>query len=746
MGKGILGGRRLGLVALVVAALIVVPVALVVLSQPAASANTVLSILSGTAQVARGQAGFGTAADGDILAGGDRVRTGAASYALITFFDGSTLEVEPTTTVTVTAAVTNANGSITIQITQTIGRTWASVQKLARADSKFEIITPTSTAAVRGTAFLTEVDRTGATSVQTTDGTVEVSAQGQTVAVTAGQITTVQPGAPPTQPVPGPPPPNKLRFGMFSPAYLAVVDPQGRTCGIVLPGPRVVRQIPGCLASDPGTEPQLVDVPNAPAGTYSIVIASVPPGGSFTATASAVDGAGNLSFDYAVSGAGQPGAQFGSEIDVRQGPGGTLTASGIGALTVLRDSPVKVVVLGSPSPAPTVSGTPDPLVFRPLPSATPSPSAVATPTPTPSPSPTPTASPSPTPTPTPTPTAPPPPTPTPTPLPTLALAPPTPRPTITIPPGLVLPGYTPTPPPATPTPSPTPFVGSRPTPTPAGSGVISGVVTFDSSSPAPGVVVDAFPSECGWPSCTRAATATTTSNGGFALTGLADEGYRLRLTKSGYPLQWVGASDGVWMVGCFDRAGTFRNGDVLDGPYSTPYLDPVPATCVTIDPPSGSAGTLVTVTGEGFEPGASVSVTFNESAVALTAPMSVGSDTRFVVSFTVPAGPSGCSASIDVTAGESTGSGTLDFRPCIDAGGAYVVQQASVSGYGWPAGATLSLTLDGAPLTTTAPLVVGADGYVAGTFTMPELRPGTYTVTASDGTTTVSSTTEIYPP
>jgi YVTN family beta-propeller protein len=557
VGKGL--PRRRSLILGVVALLVLVPAILVLTQSRTQAASTVLTIIDGQAATARGTADFAAAHDGDLLQVGDRVRTDAASHAVVTFFDGSTIEVEPTTTITVDTATINANGSITISLTQTLGRTWSSVQKLTKADSRFELKTPTSTAVVRGTGFITDVSPTGVTTLQTSDGVVNVTAQGQSVDVAAGQVTTVQQNAPPTQPVPGPPPPNKLRFGIHSPAYLVVVDPLGRACGLVLPGPVVVRQIPGCLASEPGTDPQLVDVPNAPAGTYKVVLASIAPGGSFTATASAVDGNGNLSFNYAVSGSGQPGAKFQSNIDVASGPDGTLTASGIGQLTVIQSAPIKVVLASSsPSPHPTVSGTPDVALFSPLPSIgfgagpsiTPSPSPTASPSPTPSasPSPSPSASPSPTPTP--------PLTPTPTPTPTvLVVASPTPLPTITIPPGLVLPGYTPTPPPATPTPTPTPYVPpvyptstptstptptptSTSTPTPTGNTVYGFVQLQGGLTPIANVDVEVKQggsATC----CTLMASALSDANGYFAIALPGAGSYKLYFSApTGYLSEW----------------------------------------------------------------------------------------------------------------------------------------------------------------------------------------------------------------
>lgn len=408
-------GRRLWLVA-IVAAVVLVPALLIAVQRPAGASSTVLTVLAGTAEVARASAGFAAAADGDLVAAGDRVRTAERSHAVITFFDGSTLTLEPSTTVTVEEVSANGD-AISIRISQAIGRTWATVSRLADPNSRFELKTPTATAGVRGTGFITEVRADGSSSVQTTDGTVEVTAQNRTVSVGAGQATTVAPNAAPTAPFTAPPPPNKLRFGVHSPAYLAVVDPLGRACGVILPGPTLVRQIPGCLVTDIGVEPQLIDVPNAPGGTYSFVVFPKGAGGPYALTASAVAGAG-LSFNLSRRGAIAAGEKQGSALQVDRSADGTLIASGLETISTIERSKLNVVVPSATTrrapgaAAATARPTIDTRLFAPLPSIgfevgptfTAAPAPTASPTPTPTPSPTATLAPTPTPRATPSPT------------------------------------------------------------------------------------------------------------------------------------------------------------------------------------------------------------------------------------------------------------------------------------------------------------------------------------------------------
>ncbi|HKY49951.1 MAG TPA: FecR family protein [Candidatus Limnocylindria bacterium] len=439
---------------------VIVPTVLVLSPQRAAGASMVLSVLRGSADVARGQTDFVRAPDGQVLGPGDRVRTADDGHAIVTFLDGSTVTIDPATTITIVEATATASGVIAIRLEQALGRTWSSVQKLAHIDSRFEIITPSTTATVRGTGFITAVSASGATAVTTTDGIVEVSAQGQTVVVPAGSVTTVLPGASPAPPVPAPAARNTLRFGLHSPAYVLVVDPLGRSCGIASLGATVVRQIPGCLATEPGIEPQLLDIADAVPGTYNVVIESIAPGGDFVATASAVDATGALSFNYSVGGGGPTGTLFGTSLSVEVAANGSLSAPGLSKLVLVDRPPSRIVVL-SPLPRPTAAGTPNPNTFPLLPrfgftagiEVTPAPAArtaLPSPTPsdTPSPSPTENVTPDPTPAPTTAPvrTLPPPPPPTPTPAPT-----------------------------ATPTPPPTPAPTPSPAPTATGPSVTAGL-------------------------------------------------------------------------------------------------------------------------------------------------------------------------------------------------------------------------------------------------------------------------------
>ena len=228
-----------------------------------------LSILNTDITAQRGGNGdFSAALDGDLYKTGDVVKSSVNGRAVLTFFDGSTLTVDPGSIVRVTTLNKLDNGGIQVSIEQTLGRSWASVQKLKTPDSKFEVKTPTSTAAVRGTSFETKVE-------QRPDGTLAVTYtadDGQLlVTAVAGGTTTVTPNTQveidnnqqaPGNPTPLPPQPT-IRVTSSGGIGFTLIGPTGAQCGST--GNKA--EIFGCLQSDNG-----VTIRNADAGHYGILM------------------------------------------------------------------------------------------------------------------------------------------------------------------------------------------------------------------------------------------------------------------------------------------------------------------------------------------------------------------------------------------------------------------------------------------------------------------------------------------
>lgn len=261
--------RRRWLLALALAGAVVAVAAVIQFAFPSVGGpSSLLTVLAGFADIAKRNAPFLPAADGAILAFDDRVRTGGSSHALITFYDGSSVELEPATELRVDEVTPTSEGAITIRMTQTAGRSWSAVGKLLHPSSRYEIQTPAATILVRGTGFEVRIARDGRTSVAATDGEVRVRAQDQEVTVGAGAQTGIVPGQPPDPPTPSPPA-VAFRFAVSGPARPVLVDPRQRGCGDHETA-GVVRQIPACVVS-PSTGAVEVTGPSE-SGVYTLFL------------------------------------------------------------------------------------------------------------------------------------------------------------------------------------------------------------------------------------------------------------------------------------------------------------------------------------------------------------------------------------------------------------------------------------------------------------------------------------------
>lgn len=259
--------RRVGVVIL---ALVVLVVAFLYFPRSGGVANAAdaatLAVVHGDVVAQHNGAAFAPALDGEVLASGDVVRADQQGLAVLTFFDGSTVTVEPGTQLAVTGLSRVGSDGIDVTIEQSVGRTWASVQKLGPG-SRFEIKTPTSTAAVRGTVFETLVAIVNGiiqTTVKTGEGTVVLRANaGGSVDVTAGTQASVTQNQPaPNAPTPQAEAPTVQFRGLADGLRLSVTDPRGLACGGEL------RQIPDCTVAGSKT----VTLVNPPGGEYIVAL------------------------------------------------------------------------------------------------------------------------------------------------------------------------------------------------------------------------------------------------------------------------------------------------------------------------------------------------------------------------------------------------------------------------------------------------------------------------------------------
>jgi len=169
---------------------------------PALASRCTITTFTGSAEMQRpGSTIWEKAENGMTLVAGSRVKTNPNSQALLTFFNGTTLILESGTDLVVEQMEgIDENQPTVIVVKQRLGKTWSQVTKL-EDPAHYEVQTPSASAVVHGTLFVTKVDETGATRVQTIEGLVGVSAQGEEVYLPAGKQTSVEPGTPPSEPI-----------------------------------------------------------------------------------------------------------------------------------------------------------------------------------------------------------------------------------------------------------------------------------------------------------------------------------------------------------------------------------------------------------------------------------------------------------------------------------------------------------------------------------------------------------------
>ncbi|MCU7842703.1 MAG: FecR domain-containing protein [Candidatus Thiodiazotropha sp. (ex Monitilora ramsayi)] len=139
---------------------------------------------------------------GTVLNAGDRVVTAEKSAVSLAFADGSHLLIGPESEVVFDALSTfKGKGILDTRIRLQRGRVENRIKPVRGSGSRYEIHTPAAVTVVRGTDFRVAVDAQNQFSRnEVTEGEVNVTASGETVAVAAGEGTLVEPGQPPSPP------------------------------------------------------------------------------------------------------------------------------------------------------------------------------------------------------------------------------------------------------------------------------------------------------------------------------------------------------------------------------------------------------------------------------------------------------------------------------------------------------------------------------------------------------------------
>jgi VCBS repeat-containing protein len=199
-------GRRL-LPALVLLILVISTLVGCGQNSPNPSTLTILSITEGDVLVRKAGTDDWIGAEVEMsLEDGDTIKTGDDSSAEITFFDGSTVELQPGTEVEIASLDIADTGSTTITLEQTVGATISRVINIIDPASSYEVETATGAAAVRGSVLVVCVTSNGTTWIANQKGNIWTRAQGVELQVPEKRKCILKPLVPPELMPPNRPP------------------------------------------------------------------------------------------------------------------------------------------------------------------------------------------------------------------------------------------------------------------------------------------------------------------------------------------------------------------------------------------------------------------------------------------------------------------------------------------------------------------------------------------------------------
>ncbi len=165
------------------------------------SAQATLTVLTEPVEVQRTTGQLERATSGQTLTTGDRVVTGPAGTAKLTFFQGTEVDVAEGSEIMVQQMEQRPGGASNVSIGQAVGSTVSRIASFINPASRFQVQTPSAVAVVRGTVLGTTVTQDKLQIFTSIEGTVEITAGGQRRIIQQGQSTIVLP-PPPQPPVP----------------------------------------------------------------------------------------------------------------------------------------------------------------------------------------------------------------------------------------------------------------------------------------------------------------------------------------------------------------------------------------------------------------------------------------------------------------------------------------------------------------------------------------------------------------
>src|SRR5216683_2235590 len=260
---------------------------LVVQAQAGIPAPAALVVFSTPVDVGRNDSEYRPAVPGEPLTAGNSVRTGPAGHAAIQFPDGSFIRMSPDTTVSVTAAQLNKDGTLqSAGLQQKVGRTLSSVQHLVGGAS-YHVGGHSVSAEVRGTEFEILVRANGTNLIKVFVGAVKVAGAtsitlnaGQEVDADAnGKLSNPRPIQPDTQD----PYPQAVQCAQVASTGTTAgqdYDSPGGNLSIAFCYPGSLMSVTvtdpnGGLHSAQGKSPLVIEIANGPPGRYKAVVRGI---------------------------------------------------------------------------------------------------------------------------------------------------------------------------------------------------------------------------------------------------------------------------------------------------------------------------------------------------------------------------------------------------------------------------------------------------------------------------------------
>jgi hypothetical protein len=172
---------------------------------------------------------------------------------------------------------------------------------------------------------------------------------------------------------------------------------------------------------------------------------------------------------------------------------------------------------------------------------------------------------------------------------------------------------------------------------------------------------------------------------------------------------------------------------------TVPLLNP---NITPLSPTSGKVGDTITVNGTEFGNNKPITLLFDNNPLTPVAPITSGASGSFTGTFIIPASTGGSHTIKAQDDASHSATATLTVTPALTSftpTSGHVGTTVAITGTGFGASKTMSIAYGAYQLILATPITTGANGSLTGSFAVPAIPGGGYSVTVSDGTNSVST-------